>query len=132
MANKKITDATTATSVAGTDKVFLNQGGDLKQVDLNSAVANSQAVQTLNSNLGNSMNIIISSTAISKMFQSMPDSSFKIFMIQNSPDNPFITGNICFCHIYKINSSWGTIVAISREGNKKRKNVSNGSFSEWL
>lgn len=52
MANKKITDATTATSVAGTDKVFLNQGGDLKQVDLNSAVANSQAVQTLNSNLG--------------------------------------------------------------------------------
>ena len=51
MANKKITDATTATSVAGTDKVFLNQGGDLKQVDLNSAVANSQAVQTLNSNL---------------------------------------------------------------------------------
>lgn len=78
------------------------------------------------------MNIIISSTAISKMFQSMPDSSFKIFMIQNSPDNPFITGNICFCHIYKINSSWGTIVAISREGNKKRKNVSNGSFSEWV
>lgn len=53
MANKKITDATTATSVAGTDKVFLNQGGDLKQVDLNSAVANSQAVQTLNSNLNN-------------------------------------------------------------------------------
>ena len=51
MANKKITDATTATSVSGTDKVFLNQGGDLKQVDLNSAVANSQAVQTLNSNL---------------------------------------------------------------------------------
>lgn len=51
MANKKITDATTATSLAGTDKVFLNQGGDLKQVDLNSAVANSQAVQTLNSNL---------------------------------------------------------------------------------
>ena len=50
MANKKITDDTTATSVAGTDKVFLNQGGDLKQVDLNSAVANSQAVQTLNSN----------------------------------------------------------------------------------
>ena len=30
----------------------MNQGGDLKQVDLNSAVANSQAVQTLNSNLG--------------------------------------------------------------------------------
>ena len=57
MANKKITDATTATSVAGTDKVFLNQGGDLKQVDLNSAVANSQAVQTLNSNLGNGLNI---------------------------------------------------------------------------
>lgn len=56
MANKKITDATTATSVAGTDKVFLNQGGDLKQVDLNSAVANSQAVQTLNSNLD--LNII--------------------------------------------------------------------------
>lgn len=54
MANKKITDATTATSVAGTDKVFLNQGGDLKQVDLNSAVANSQAVQTLNSNLAKS------------------------------------------------------------------------------
>ena len=51
MANKKITDATTATSVAGTDKVFLNQGGDLKQIDLNSAVANSQAVQTLNRNL---------------------------------------------------------------------------------
>lgn len=51
MANKKITDATTATSVAGTDKVFLNQGGDLKQVSLNSAVAKSQAVQTLNSNL---------------------------------------------------------------------------------
>lgn len=51
MANKKITDATIATSVAGTDKVFLNQGGDLKQVDLNSAVANSQAAQTLNSNL---------------------------------------------------------------------------------
>lgn len=44
MANKKITDATTATSLAGTDKVFLNQGGDLKQVDLNSAVANSQAL----------------------------------------------------------------------------------------
>lgn len=58
MANKKITDATTATSVAGTDKVFLNQGGDLKQVDLNSAVANSQAVQTLNSKLAkNSINI---------------------------------------------------------------------------
>ena len=57
MANKKITDATTATSVAGTDKVFLNQGGDLKQVDLNSAVANSQAVQTLNSNL--STNILV-------------------------------------------------------------------------
>lgn len=55
MANKKITDAATATSVAGTDKVFLNQGGDLKQVDLNSAVANSQAVQTLNSNLTNKL-----------------------------------------------------------------------------
>ena len=88
--------------------------------------------QNHSSNLGNSINIIISSTAISKMFQSMPDSSFKIFKIQDSPDNPFGEGNLCYCHIYKINSDWGTIIAISRDGNEKRKNVSNGSFSEWV
>lgn len=68
MANKKITDATTATSVAGTDKVFLNQGGDLKQVDLNSAVANSQAVQTLNSNLGSKLEIFKPVSSDNKSF----------------------------------------------------------------
>ena len=78
------------------------------------------------------MNIIISSTAISKMFQSMPDSSFKIFKIQNSPDNPFGEGNLCYCQIYKINSDWGTIIAISHNGKIKSKNIGGGNFSEWV
>ena len=78
MANKKITDATTATSVAGTDKVFLNQGGDLKQVDLNSAVANSQAVQTLNSNLGTCVVLGIYDTNNSNGNGSNPQASAQI------------------------------------------------------
>ena len=53
MANKKITDVSTITSMAGTDKLFVNSGGDLKQIALDTAVANSTPVQTLNSNLGN-------------------------------------------------------------------------------
>lgn len=50
--NKKITDASTITSMAGTDKVFVNSGGDLKQMELDKMVAASAPVQTLNSNLG--------------------------------------------------------------------------------
>lgn len=34
MANKKITDATTITSMATTDKVFVNSGSDIKQIPL--------------------------------------------------------------------------------------------------
>ena len=93
MANKKITDATTATSVAGTDKVFLNQGGDLKQVDLNSAVANSQAVQTLNSNLNNLSNytyytpLILKHTQLSESNIELTEVTSVIFLfaIRNSP-----------------------------------------------
>lgn len=77
------------------------------------------------------MNITVSSVTISEMFQSMPNSSFKIFKIQNSLDNPFGKGNLCYCHIYKVNSDWGTIIAISYNGKIKSKNISNGSFSEW-
>lgn len=51
MANKKITDVSTITSMAGTDKLFVNSGGDLKQIALDTAIANSTPVQTLNSNL---------------------------------------------------------------------------------
>ena len=51
MANKKITDATAVTSMAGTDKLFVNSGGDLKQIELDKAVAASTPVKTLNSNL---------------------------------------------------------------------------------
>ena len=56
MANKKITDVSTITSMAGTDKLFVNSGGDLKQIALDTAVANSTPVQTLNSNLGDIAN----------------------------------------------------------------------------
>lgn len=91
MANKKITDATTAISVAGTDKVFLNQGGDLKQVDLNSAVANSQAVQTLNSNLtynkGN--NIIVNGISVLSGYitASQTEISFSIMLDKQISSN---------------------------------------------
>lgn len=51
--NMKITDASTITTMAGTDKMFVNSGGDLKQIELDKAVAASEPVKTLNSNLGN-------------------------------------------------------------------------------
>ena len=86
MANKKITDATTATSVAGTDKVFLNQGGDLKQVDLNSAVANSQAVQTLNSNLGINGFPIIPKSTVDETFKTC-DKHIAIYYVGGSTYN---------------------------------------------
>ena len=62
--NKKITDASTITSMAGTDKVFVNSGGDLKQMELDKMVAASAPVQTLNSNLETINNSIIDTNII--------------------------------------------------------------------
>ena len=77
------------------------------------------------------MNIIVSKATTSEIFKSMPIATYKIFMIQNSPDNPFITGNICYCHIYKLNQSWGTIIAMGNHGDIKSKTISNNKFGEW-
>lgn len=51
MANKKITDAATITSMSKTDKAFVNSGSDLKQIALSNLVTAGDAITTLTHNI---------------------------------------------------------------------------------
>ena len=71
------------------------------------------------------------SRIIEEIYNSMLDYSFKIVNIQNSPDNPY-RGTIYYCHIYRLDSAWGTVIAYGQGGSKRKcKVLSNGQWSDW-
>lgn len=89
--------------------------------------------QNLSSNINNLdyIRMFNSSSTIAEIYESMPDLSFKILNIQQSPDNPY-DGNICYCHIYKINTGWGTAIICDHSyDNKKYKKLFDGQWSNW-
>lgn len=71
------------------------------------------------------------SRTIKEIYEFMPDQSFKILNIQKSPDNPY-NGNICYCHVYRINIDWGTVMIYGHScDDKKYKKLFDGQWSNW-